>query len=243
VANGGEAGCAATGDCYRVLVGLPAGRPQTHLDARLDERLSTGTVKSWPLHLGRSFDDVPPPSGYFRFVETLLHGGVTAGCGAGLYCAGASTTRQEMAVFVLAAQEGAGYRPLPCASGFEVFPDVPASSPYCRWIQELFRRTVVSGCGGGAYCPAAPVSREQMAVFVLATREDVGYRPPACTAGTELFDDVPTSSPFCPWIEELARRAVVTGCASRMYCPVAAVTREQMAVFLTVTFGLRLHGP
>jgi hypothetical protein len=41
------------------------------------------------------------------------------------------------------------------------FGDVPASSPFCRWIEDLARRGVVSGCGGGN-----PVTREQMAVFV-----------------------------------------------------------------------------
>jgi hypothetical protein len=79
-----------------------------------------------------------------------------------------------------------------------------------------------------------------MAVFVLATKEP-GFTPPAC--GTPRFNDVPASSPFCRWIEELARRGVVTGCGGGNYCPTAAVTREQMAVFISVTFGLMLYGP
>ena len=56
-----------------------------------------------------------------------------------------------------------------------------------------------------------------------------------------LFGDVPASSPFCRWIEELFRRGVVTGCGGGNYCPSAAVTREQMAVFLAVTFSLTLY--
>jgi hypothetical protein len=35
---------------------------------------------------------------------------------------------------------------------------------------------------------------------------------------------------------------VVTGCGGGNYCPTAAVTREQMSVFLAVTFGLGLYG-
>ena len=58
-----------------------------------------------------------------------------------------------------------------------------------------------------------------------------------------MFTDVPPSSPFCRWVEELARRGVVSGCGGGAYCPGAAVTREQMAVFLSVTFGLTLYGP
>jgi hypothetical protein len=79
-----------------------------------------------------------------------------------------------------------------------------------------------------------------MAVFVLRTL-DPALSPPVC--GTPMFADVPASSPFCKWIEELARRGVVTGCGNGNYCPSAAVTREQMGVFISATFGLTLYGP
>jgi hypothetical protein len=144
-----------------------------------------------------------------------------------------------MAVFVLVAKEGAGYTP-PACGATPIFGDVPASSPFCKFIEELSRRGVVSGCGGGNYCPTAAVTREQMAVFVLRTL-DPALNPPGCT--TPMFADVPASSTFCKWIEELARRGVVTGCGGGNYCPTAAVTREQMGVFISVTFGLTLYGP
>jgi hypothetical protein len=89
------------------------------------------------------------------------------------------------------------------------------------------------------YCPASPVTREQMAVFVLRTL-DPTLNPPAC--GTPVFNDVPASNPFCRWIEELVRRGVVTGCGGGNYCPTNPVTREQMGVFISVTFGLTLYG-
>jgi hypothetical protein len=79
-----------------------------------------------------------------------------------------------------------------------------------------------------------------MAVFVLRTL-DPASSPPACT--TPMFGDVPPGSPFCPWIEELARRGVVTGCGGGNYCPAAPVTREEMGVFISATFGLALYGP
>ena len=79
-----------------------------------------------------------------------------------------------------------------------------------------------------------------MAVFALRTLEGPAYLPPVC--GTPMYSDVPASSPFCRWIEELTRRGVVSGCGGGNYCPAAAVSREQMSVFLTVTFGLLLYG-
>ena len=145
-----------------------------------------------------------------------------------------------MAVFVILSKEPPGYVPPACVAGSEVFGDVPASSPFCRWIEELSRRGVVSGCGGGNYCPGNPVTREQMSVFVLRTL-DPALNPPAC-APPNLYVDVPETSPFCRWIEELTTRGVVTGCGGGNYCPSTPVTREQMGVFLAVTFGLTLYG-
>jgi hypothetical protein len=43
-------------------------------------------------------------------------------------------------------------------------------------------------------------------------------------------------------VEELSGRGVVGVCGGGNYCPAAAVTREQMGVFLSVTFGLALYG-
>jgi hypothetical protein len=108
-------------------------------------------------------------------------------------------------------------------------------------VEELARRAVVSGCGGGAFCPGAAVTREQLAVFVLATREGSGWAPAACASPP--FADVPVASPFCRWIAELARRGVVSGCGGGNYCPQASVTREQMSVFISLTFGLTLYAP
>jgi len=85
------------------------------------------------------------------------------------------------------------------------------------------------------------VTREQMAIFVLRTL-DPALNPPACVPGSE-FDDVAATSPFCRWIEELATRGVVTGCGGSSYCPTSPVTREQMSVFLSQTFGLLLYEP
>ena len=241
VANGATAACG--GDCFAISVSDPPTRPSLHWDAVPVESIvpdAQGQQKQWALHVGESFTDVPRSSTFYYFVETLLHHAVTAGCGGTAYCPLESATRQQMAVFVLAAKEGVGYAPPTCTT--PVFDDVPASSPFCRWIEELARRGVSSGCGGGNYCPTAAVSREQMAVFVLRTL-DPTLNPPACIAGSEMFADVPASSGFCRWIEELARRGITAGCGGGNYCPAQPVTREQMSVFLTGTFGLTLYGP
>jgi hypothetical protein len=184
------------------------------------------------------FNDVPAGSPFCPFIEELVRRGITSGCGGGNYCPSASVTRAQMAVFLLRTLEGSGYTPPPCVPGQETFNDVPASSPFCPWIEELARRGITGGCGGGNYCPSASVDRAQMAVFLLRTLEGSGYTPPPCVPGQEMFNDVPASSPFCPFIEELARRGITGGCGGGNYCPSASVTRAQMAVFLVRTFSI-----
>jgi hypothetical protein len=117
-----------------------------------------------------------------------------------------------------------------------MFADVPCSSSFAPWINELVRRGVTAGCGGGNYCPGNSVTRAQMAVFLLATLQGQGWSPPACT--TPAFADVPCSSPFAPWVDELVRRGVTAGCGGGNYCPNSVVSRDQMAVFLATNFSL-----
>ena len=110
-----------------------------------------------------------------------------------------------------------------------MFADVNAFTLY---IATLVANGLTAGCGGPNYCPTSPVTRQQMAVFLLKGKYGLCYTPPPCT-GT-VFDDVPcTGSPFDPWIEVLADLQITGGCAiPGDYCPTAPVNRQQMAVFL-----------
>lgn len=232
--------CSDTGVCYALGVSAPARRPVTHWDAAFEETVADDVSHTWSLHIGDSFLDVTRTSPFYPAIETLLHHGVTGGCRDAEYCPAAANTRAQIPVFLLKALDGVSYQPPACEAGSEVFSDVPAASPFCSWVEELARRGVVAGCGEDAYCPSALVTRAQMAVVLLKSWEGAGYSPPACQG---LFDDVGCVSPFARWIEELAERGITAGCGETTYCPTAAVTRQQVAVFVTKTFGLTLYGP
>ena len=115
------------------------------------------------------------------------------------------------------------------------FGDVETSSIYYPYIETIFHHDVTIGCSDTDYCPEEPTLRKQMAVFVLKAKEGAAYVPPPATG---IFDDVPASDPFAPWIEELFHRGVVAGCVgpgAKSYCPDDPVLRQQMAVFLLLT--------
>ena len=120
-----------------------------------------------PPATGTVFDDVPAGSFAAAFIEQLFDEGITSGCGGGNYCPNNPITRAQMSVFLLVAEHGTGYTPPP-ATG-TVFNDVPVTHPFAAWIEQLFAEGVTSGCGGGNYCPGSPVTRGQMAVFLVTT--------------------------------------------------------------------------
>ena len=242
-AAGASSGChdaTPSHDCYRMTISGP--RPALHWDATFDEDLAAGdpaASKTWTLHVGGSFADVPASEPFYPFIENLIHNGVTEGCGGDAYCIGSPVTRAQMAVFLLKAKHGSDYTPHLCFPG--TFLDVPCPSPFADWIGDLFQEGITEGCGPSLYCPDSPVTRAQMAVFLLKASLGASHTPPDCTG--IVFADVSCGSAFDPWIEDLAGRGITGGCGGGNYCPGNANTRGQMAVFLVKTFGLLLYGP
>ena len=241
IAAGSEANCFdATTNCFEATISGPRFVP--HWDATFVETLSYhGFAKTWTLHVGESFPDVPQ-NVFYPFIENLFHNGVTGGCAGGGYCPGNDVTRAQMAVFLLKARYGSGYLPPP-ATG-TVFTDVPVSNPFAPWIENLFALGITGGCGTGIYCPDNSVTRQQMAIFLLKTKNGSTYTPPP---GVGLFGDVsPCPGTVCNFIEELYNETITGGCQTNptlLYCPGNPNLRQQMAVFLVKTFGLQLYGP
>ena len=120
-----------------------------------------------PAATGNVFDDVPANHWAAAWIEQLADEGITGGCGSGNYCPEAAVTRDQMAVFLLKSKHGSTYTP-PAATGTD-FGDVPANHWAAAWIEQLVAEGITGGCGGGNYCPAAPATRDQMAVFLVKT--------------------------------------------------------------------------
>ena len=181
------------------------------------------------------FVDVPQANLFHGDVEKVFRHGITAGCGGGAFCVSSAVTRAQMAVFLLKAEHGSSYLP-PACSG--LFPDVPCPGTFSDWIEQLAAEGITAGCGGGNYCPASPVRRDQMAAFLLRTEHGAAYTPPTCTG---VFEDTPCPGPFTDWIEQLHAEQITGGCQTSplLYCPGSSNTRGQMATFLVKTFQLQ----
>jgi len=231
-------GVAATGVSFVGATTLDATTPVLSPGTLNDVVVTNPDTQTGTLTQGwlADFLDVPQADIFHDDVGIIFRNKITAGCGGGNYCRNAAVSRAQMAVFLLKAKLSSSYVPPACAG---IFADVACPSPFADWIEDLSNRGITTGCGGGNYCPDNPVTRQQMAVFLLRAHDGSAYTPPPCVG---VFGDVPCTPGvgFPDWIEELYHRAITGGCQASplLFCPTNANNRGQMAVFLVKTFGL-----
>ena len=98
-------------------------------------------------------------------------------------------------------------------------------------IEAIAAAGITTGCGSGRYCPGFPVTREQMAAFLIrALGENPSTRPSS-------FNDV-TSGPFSGHIERIAELGVSTGYPDGTFRPTTPISRGEMAVMLARALDL-----
>jgi hypothetical protein len=185
-----------------------------------------------------TFSDVGSQYWAWNFIERLYAAGITGGCAVNplQYCPEATVTRAQMAVFLERGIHSSAYNP-PAVGASTGFSDVSTSYWAAAWIKQLATEGITGGCGPGSYCPESPVTRAQMAIFLLRAKYGASYSPPA-VGGSTGFNDVSTSYWAGAWIKQLVAEGITAGCGNGSYCPEAPVTRAQMAVFLVRTFNL-----
>ena len=116
---------------------------------------------------GQVFTDVPADYWAANWIEELSRLGITTGCDKSRYCPDDIVTRAQMAVFLLRARADAPANFNPPPADASIFQDVPADFWAVNWINELFHQGITSGCTANTYCPEDPVTRAQMAIFLV----------------------------------------------------------------------------
>ena len=200
---------------------------------------STGTELSGTLYVAglavpvtvqgtaQIFQDVPPTAYYFDAVNNLKLRGITSGCTPVDYCPTDSITRAQMAIFIVRSVYGSDnftYNLTP------YFTDVPTDAFGFAWIQKLYELGITTGCAPTLYCPDDSVLREQMAVFIIRAR--YGATTEFTFPTTPIFTDVPNTNFAFDWIQRMSIDGITLGCTPTTYCPINAVTRGDMALFI-----------
>jgi peptidoglycan/xylan/chitin deacetylase (PgdA/CDA1 family) len=107
------------------------------------------------------------------------------------------------------------------------YADVPSTSTHAASITRTKELGITRGCSIDRYCPADPVSRAQMASFLIRT-----FSLPA--GPPDVFRDVEPSSTHATAIGAVHGAGITGGCRDDGpdYCPLDPVSRAQMASFL-----------
>jgi len=197
-----------------------------------DARVGTITIndQTYTVIQAGNYRDVTQFHPFYFEISRLHARAGNIDCGYVSYCPEANATREQMAVIIIKAL-GMQYPPPPMTQRFV---DVLPSRPSYAFVEELAKRGITSGCGGGNFCPDQPITREQMAVFLIRV---MGISPPRGAA--PRFVDVSADRFGYDYINELANRGLTAGCGMGNYCPDGFVTRGQMAAFLARSLGLR----
>ena len=202
-------------------------------DAAMPDIAQTPAVAESAIAVGQSkFEDVD--SGVHVPAITALHDlGVLDGTecdkSKSLFCPSAALTRKVMAVWLVRILENAE-PPMVEASSYE---DVGADFE-APFIERLAQLEITVGCTAEPplFCPDKPVTRMQMATFLVRAFK----LPPAASMG---FVDV-GAGVHKPAVDGLAALNITAGCdlAPLRYCSTRAITRAEMATFLARTLGL-----
>ncbi len=128
--------------------------------------------------------------------------------------------------------------PTPIPSGSDAFLDI-AGSVFKADIEWLADRQITTGCNPPAndlFCPYDDVTRGQMAAFLHRAMPQLPEVRPA----VDFADD--DGSSFESDIEWLYSRGIAEGTTATTYSPYDAITRGQMAAFLTRALGYSDNG-
>ena len=161
-------------------------------------------------------------------IEWLAAAGITKGCNwpfGDHFCPDQSVSRAEMATFLVRAL---GLQPVSEQRFLDVAADTHAAN-----INAVAAAGITLGCvpDGSRYCPEQPVTRTEMATFLVRA---LGLQP----VSEQRFLDV-AADPHAANINAVAAAGITLGCVpdGSLFCPQDPVSRSQMAAFLQRALG------
>ena len=176
--------------------------------------------------IDEEFTDVDDTNVHKPAIDALASQGVFVDteCGDQLFCPDLPMTRWAMAVWILRILADEPDTVL----GVSRFADIAPGHWWIRYVERLFDRKITIGCKLDPlrYCPDRPVTRAQMASFLVRALD----LEPAPSAGfTDTDRTVHAAN-----IDALFAVGITIGCTTEplRYCPYEPVTRAQMATFL-----------
>ncbi len=179
------------------------------------------------------FTDVSASDPALAAILSMADKNIMIGVGNGLFLPNDVLTRGQAAVTAVR-RFNLSLDDLPTVATFQ---DVPTTHYYWKFIESIYRAGLTTGCSGTPklFCPDAPITRAQYAVFLT---RGMGLDP-ASAPQTPYFSDVPATNIYFPFIQHLYQKGITAGCGINplRYCPDDNTLRWQAAMMLDKTPG------
>lgn len=243
----GLAGCswtATSNSSWLRLVGVTSGSGSGLVPLQFEENTTgiprTGwvTIAKQGVHIMQPaaspqqiFTDVTLAHPFADHIFLLRNANAADNCNGNLqtFCPEATTIRATMAQFIIRSLYNGDNFTYPTTP---YFLDVPAQHPQFSYVQKLRELGYTNGCGPTSFCPDQPVTRGQMAAFIIRTRERKRFDQAVTFVPTAFFTDVPTNDIFYGYVQRMKELGITSGCSLTEYCPLGETTRGQMSVFV-----------
>ena len=173
-------------------------------------------------------------------IEQAARLDITLGCNPpdnDRYCPFDKVTRAQMAAFLARALGEPDDETDDPDQPTSRFSDVTDDSWYGPHLKRLADLEIVQGYADGTFRPRRPVTRLDMAVWLVRAFPAISPAPDPIG----VFEDMPAEAEHAAAVEGLLAAGITRGCSEepRLYCPSSAVTRAQMATFLVRALGSR----
>ena len=173
-----------------------------------------------------TFVDTPGTS-HESAVTALVDQDIVHGCSADSFCADRALTRGQLSSMLARALD---LEPEPVVLAATRFRDT-VDNTHAGAIDILAEAGIVVGCEEERFCPADPITREQ-----LATMLDRALGFPEAPHTGRYFTDI--QGTHAAAVERIAEHGVTVGCGAVSFCPTNEVTRGQAAVFFARALDL-----
>ncbi len=114
-----------------------------------------------PAPFNAYFDDIAN-DGFAPYINRLWELSITSGCGQRMFCPDIPVTRAQIAVLLIRA-----IGETPSSVAFNAYFDDIANDGFAPYINRLWELSITSGCGQRMFCPDIPVTRAQIAAFII----------------------------------------------------------------------------
>ena len=166
-----------------------------------------------------AFDDISA-SVHVAQINQIAALGITVGCNPpanNLYCPKNDVSRAQMSAFLRRA-----FVLPPTNSDFFTDDDGIVFEDDINRLSAA--GTSDLGCSGSLFCPWQPITRSDMALFIVSTLD-------LPSLGNSDFSDI-AGDPNASEIRILADHGITVGCTVNQFCPDETVSRAQMASFI-----------